>query len=181
MDVVSNKTGESTRPTRFDLSVRQAAAAKAWPVFRAWLISNGASVTEADADREDVLPELASALEYNGDGYEVAKHLDGRGWDADVDLVDAGQRLLDALEDALDAAVKSWVSVAKPAQRFAIGDTVQFTRSGLTVVGQVTRVVADRAKYVVYCASLGHVREGVGAHGTLGTLVNFEDAAPVST
>lgn len=175
MDVISNETGESTRPTRFDLAVRQAAAAKVWPVFRAWLIRSGASVTEADADREDVLPELAAALEYNDDGYEVAKHLEARGWDADDELVDAGRCLLDALEDAHDAAVKSWVTTAKPAQLFVVGNAVQFThpgRSGRATIGEVSRIDAARAKYVVYCASLGHVREGVGSHGIL---VNFED------
>lgn len=136
MDVISNETGESTRPTRFDLAVRQAAAVKAWPVFRAWLIRSGASETEADADRENVLPELAAALEWNDNGYDVAKHLEGRGWDADDDL-----------------------------------------GSGRVVTGQVTQVDATRAKYVVFCASLGHVREGVGSHGTY---VNFEDVTAAS-
>ena len=181
MDLISSETGESTRPTRADLAVRQAAATKAWPVFRAWLVSSGATVTEADADREDVLPELADALEWNDDGYDVAKHLEGRGWDADDGLVDAGRRLVDALEDAHDAAVKSWVTATKPAQRFAVGDAVQFTHSGRPgrpTTGEVTRIDAARAKYVVFCASLGHVREGVGSHGTL---VNFEDARPVAT
>ena len=178
---IENENTSPNRPNRYDLAVRQVAAEKAWPEFRAWLIANDATEAEADTDREDVLPELADALEWSESGYDVAQHLEHKGWDADDGLVDAARRLIDALDVAHDAAVKAWVTATKPAQRFAVGDAVQFTHSGRPgrpTTGEVTRIDAARAKYVVFCASLGHVREGVGSHGTL---VNFEDARPVAT
>lgn len=105
---IENENTSPSRPNRHDLAVRQAAAEKTWPAFRAWLIANDATETEADEDRETALHELADALEWNEDGYDVAQHLERQGWDADDGLVDAARRLLDALYVAHDAAVKAW-------------------------------------------------------------------------
>ncbi len=174
---VKNETPLPNRPNRHDLVVRQAAAEKAWPTFRAWLIANDATEIEADEDRATALRELADALEWNEDGYDVAQHLERQGWDADDGLVDAARRLVDALDVAHDAAVKSWVEATGQRPTFKLGDHVRFEHPGRQrpVNGEVTKIDAARAKYVVFCASLGHVRQGVGSHGIY---INFEDARP---
>lgn len=62
---------------------------------------------------------------------------------------------------------------------FKLGDRVRFEHHGRQrpVDGEVTKIDAARAKYVVYCASLGHVREGVGSHGIF---VDFERVTAAS-
>lgn len=176
---IENENTSPSRPNRHDLAVRQAAAEKTWPAFRAWLIANDATETEADEDRETALHELADALEWNEDGYDVAQHLERQGWDADDGLVDAARRLLDALYVAHDAAVKAWVETTGQQPTFKLGDRVRFEHHGRQrpVDGEVTKIDAARAKYVVYCASLGHVREGVGSHGIF---VDFERVTAAS-
>ena len=172
---VKNETPLPSRPNRHAPAVRQAAAEKMWPAFRAWLIANDATETEADEDRETAQRELADALEWNEDGYDVAQYLERQGWDADDGLVDAARRLVDALYVAHDEAVKAWAVATEQRPTFKLGDRVRFEHHGRqrSVDGEVTKVDAARAKYVVYCASLGHVRdEGTGSHGIY---INFED------
>ena len=174
---IENENTSPNRPNRHDLAVRQAAAEKAWPEFRTWLIANDATEAEADEDCETALRELADALEWNEDGYDVAQHLERQGWDADDGLVDAARRLVDALYVAHDEAVKAWAVATEQRPTFKLGDHVRFEHPGRQrpVNGEVTKIDAARAKYVVFCASIGHVRQGVGSHGIY---INFEDARP---
>jgi hypothetical protein len=66
-----------TRPQRYSKEVNTKVAELLWPKVLTWLEGE-------DADIQDVV----DAVNFNRDGYAIARELDHAGWDPDADLVD---------------------------------------------------------------------------------------------
>ena len=149
------------RPKRSDDAVIAAAAKKLAPAVREWL--------NDETELKDIEADLAQAMKYDSDGYDIARHLDGQ-YSPDAALVEILDGAGYAKISASSKAEAEWVK-ANNLQPPAIGSMVSFTgRYGITaggvVSGEVTKNHPD-GKSTIFCASQGHVREGVGTHGTI--------------
>ncbi len=152
----------SRRPKYGDDAIIEAAIDKLLPQVLEWL-KDGNGEEDPTAVREDLLDAADSS-----NGYEFAKHLDQlHGWDVDARLVE----ILDDFglwhqSDALKEAERRWVEETgqKPAKQ--CGDICTFDYRGSIYTGEIT-AIHQHGYYTVFCPILGHVREGVGKHGTI--------------
>jgi len=164
------------RPSRYDDGVNRAVAEALLPRVVRWLEPAGGMLSEEE--HREILEQLTAACNFNDDGYEVVKALDDRFmWDVDSELVG----VLDAVPferiGAHKKVVEAWVEQHGPAPKYSVGQRVAFRwpRCDKKVVGEVTRLEARTAQYVVFCEEIGHVRSGTG---TTGVYLNYEDVEP---
>ncbi len=162
-----------SRPGRNDPKVVAMHMARILGRVREYLIGKG----DASPDMDEVMQQVESAMQYEEDGYRIAKYLDDLGWDADADLVELMDQLGCARHDAHQQATRAWVADEQIRPLFAMGQQVEFTQRQQRLSGEITKIDHQHAKYLVFVASLGHVRNGIG---TLGTFVPFEDVQPAS-
>jgi len=145
------------RPTWNDPAVIKATAERLLPEVLGWLVSQG----PREADDGSVMRELEWGLGGYLDGYAIAKRLDS--WDPDAELVGildgASRHSLEALDDAIAA----WVRDNNVTIPLVVGDLVRNARGRWD--GEVIDLKPETAEVLVYCAALGHVREGFGARG----------------
>ncbi len=149
------------RPCYQTPAVQQAAVNKMLPKVLAWLKDGNGEQDEA-AVRKD-LEKVIDA----GDGYQIVRSLDRyHHWDADSQLVEIMEDAPFALSDALREAERRWVEETgqKPAKQ--CGDICAFDYRGSIYTGEITEI-HPHGYYTVFCPILGHVRWGVGTHGTI--------------
>lgn len=151
------------RPTANDDAVRRVAAKRTLDM----LIKEGwfsGDEPQDDDDRKVLETDLVMCLRTWGNGYEVAKNLEDRGWDPDAQLVD----LLDAnpLDDALREAVQAWVLEQGITPKLKVGDVARIkvnwpprnappSPDGF-YEGVIERVEEKTAEYIVRVAEHGH-------------------------
>jgi hypothetical protein len=106
-------------------------------------------------------------------GYHLAKFLDDLGIEPDVQLVEILDGTWAIADSFLNKAIKEWVYQYNILPGNNIGDmvSIEIGRNNI-VTGEITNINADLAKYTVCCESQGHVKTGIGTHGSI---VNFED------
>ncbi len=163
---MDDETFTAERPGRRSQSVCHAAA-----VALAEHLGSGCKSEEAIAL-------LAKALGHAADAFGLAKSLESAMFEVDDVLL---QELLawDAhLSEAHRSRVRAWVSAMSIQPQRAIGDSVTFKNRGNDVSGEITRVNTGEAAYVVFCPSLGHVREGLGTHGCVVPYEDVHNLAP---
>ncbi|MBK6616503.1 hypothetical protein [Ottowia sp.] len=103
--------------------------------------------------------------------FEAAKRLSSASWDVDDETLEVlGDRSVHML-DAQRTAVAKWVSQRGVKPQRVMGSPVDLVHLGETVRGEIVSIDVEQAQYTVFCASLGHVRQGVGTHGLI---VDFE-------
>ncbi len=157
------------RPNYHSEEVEAAAVEKLLPEVLEWL-KNGNGEQESVAVRRDLL-DVFDPFE---DGYGLCSKLERyKHWDCDSELVGILDNLSWRHSDALREAEQRWVEETgqKPAKQ--VGDACTFSQRGASYVGEVT-TIHPYGYYVVYCEALGHVRSGIGTHGTY---VRWEEAA----
>lgn len=101
-----------------------------------------------------------------GDGYEFTKLLErNHSWDCNRELVD----ILDGYDlwGAHREFEKRWVAAYRVFPSLLISATLTYEGHP----AEITKIYAD-GKYCIYCADLGHVKQGPGTHGVL---VNWEE------
>jgi hypothetical protein len=164
------------RPTYRDAGVIERVVEGILPAVMKW---DGST----ELDKPDLRIALTDALESEGkDAYRIAKNLDEQKlWMVDQRLV----RELEALDSIwwqaeLDA-IKEWVLDNQIKPKFKVGVLVSVPhltddKTLTDVIGEVLRIDRNRAVYLVFCKSLGHVRGGVG---TRGLIIEYENADPV--
>jgi len=159
------------RPTYRDAGVLERTVEGLLPAIMEW---DGGT----EGDKEDLRIALTDAFESEGkDVYRIAKHLDEQKlWTVNQELL----RVLEALDPIwwqaeLDV-VKEWVLDHQIKPEFQIGAKIRVpyrkAREGV-IVGEVVRIDHNRAVYLVFCKSLGHVRGGVGCQGLI---IEYENA-----
>jgi hypothetical protein len=170
------------RPDRNDDAVLEQAARTLFPDIKRWLQEGG----ESDPDEDEVVEQLAEALKYHDDGYEISKALEDRGWSPDARLVDLLDNAMQR-EIAFQNAVKQWVEQYQIKPTYQVGDKVRVkARAAFSAKfsrpawhdGEISKIDAAAATYVVRVESLGHIKEGTlprGSSGTYGFILPFEE------
>ena len=132
------------RPTCSTPAVREKAMADFWPEVLKWL-----HPLDPGEGEERMRKQLEQALEWDRNGYDVAKTLDHHGWCPDAELVE----LLDGwswyVDVAEDAATKAWVKDCCIAPKHCIGDVVTGKWGMEMITGKVVEVYHDTARYVI--------------------------------
>lgn len=129
------------RPQRYSKEVNAKVAELLWPKVLTWLEGE-------DADIQD----LVDAVNFNCDGYAIARELDHDGWDPDSDLVE----ILDQAEHFRYEVLKDlsilWVK-ENNLQVPAIGSRVNWAKGpkGATEGGEVVENHEDGKSSVKFC------------------------------
>lgn len=132
------------RPQRYSKEVNAKVAELLWPKVLTWLEGE-------DADIQD----LVDAVNFNRDGYAIARELDHDGWDPDSDLVE----ILDQAEHFRYEVLKDlstlWVK-ENNLQGPAIGSRVSWAKGpkGATEGGEVVENHGDGKSSVKFCQAL---------------------------
>ena len=110
---------------------------------------------------------------FDSDGYELARDLEkDMGFDSDRNLVDDMDCISNECRNCLNEHIEKWVEECNINPKYSIGDEVKLKRNSVEYIGEITEINLKRAQYVIFVPKLGHVRGGVGTHGTI---KNFED------
>ncbi len=129
---------------------------------------------------DETISDLVSALRHESpffDAYKMARHLEQfHHWDCDADTVDACETAWASVLEHHRKEVSNWVAANSIRPKKSLGDKVRVLTRGpdrtqQEYEGEIARIDADQAIYSVMIPKLGHVRDGVGTHGTL---FNFE-------
>jgi hypothetical protein len=157
------------RPTIRDESVIRSTAEELLVKINKWATADtGLSVEEL----EDTLNDVHGGPTANG--YDLAKFLDSEfGIEPDAQLVEILDCTWGIADGFLRKITKEWVYQYKIIPGKKIGDlvSIKYQKSDI-VTGEITAIDTDLAKYTVCCESQGHVKKGIGTHGSI---INFED------
>lgn len=152
------------RPNRMSDEVLAGIANKLMPRVLQWL-----QMEQDNPEATDAAKDIKAVLEVSSDGYKMAKELEDRhGWDgADSDLVD----ILEGADyyGTLQIALKAWVKDNDLKPKYEVGEVVTVRKighEGSEHRGEIISI-GDDGTYTVMIPALGHVREGVGTHGTI--------------
>ena len=162
-----NATMTPARPKRSDDSIISAAAKRLAIEVKQWL-NDESTLEEIEAD-------LVKAIKYDSDGYDIARRLDGQ-YSPDAALVEILDNAGHYKSSAQTKAETEWVN-ANNITPPAIGSKVSYKQHGYdgkTISGEVTENHKD-GKSTIFCASLGHVKSGIGTHGHI---VEWERLTP---
>ena len=155
------------RPTWPDDYVVRKAAELLAPKLKAWLVECD---KHDDTPLDDIVNDLAKAMDWHTDGYELAKNLEREGWMPDAQMVEVLESAAFAKHDAVAFMCKEWVKaygVQPPPLEAMVKDPKHPERG----VGLITENHSDGRSTVMF-PKLGHVREGAGNHGLI---LNWED------
>lgn len=144
------------RPSRSDEVIITRVAEKLLPDVMEWL-------GDAECPEDEVLKDLARAIRWESDGYEIAKSLDRYEPNAElVEILDATGHLKTSIWEKVCA---EWV-VVNGIQGPHMGAKVTWARRPQDGVGTVTKNWPDGRSTVAF-HSAGHVTDGIGCHGFL--------------
>ena len=127
---------------------------------------------EGEGELESYERDIAKALAFTDfDGYRIAKSLDQIGYEVDAGVVEIFDNAFSVAREENRKRIKQWVIDSGIHPTFEVGALVKASDMGKIVDGEIVRIDAAQAEYVVFCESLGHVRSG---SGTRGIYVPFE-------
>ncbi len=125
-------------------------------------------------DKDAMIPALIDALQSNGpffDAYHMARHLENTSrWTCNMDIVEACEAAHAIVHQHLREAEALWVRENGITAKLQIGAAVPVRTIGpdgkpLDFTGEIAKIDATYARYLVRIAALGHVQEGEGCHG----------------
>lgn len=149
------------RPDGHHEIVKRIVVERIMPEILAWLDE------ESEPDREALAGDLMKVVSGWDDGFEIAKKLERRfHWDGNSSLVD----ILDGLDfyGAHGAALIRWIEENGIVPRLEVGAQVKVHRTDAAIHdGEIRAIDAKRGTYTVMIPALGHVREGLGTHGSI--------------
>ena len=156
-------TNTPPRPARNAPEVIAIAAEKLLPDVMQWL-GNG------DEDLLEVLATIKLAIRYEIDGYAIAKSMEDNSFiEPDAELVEILDQASCHLRNALSEVCTEWVNQNRLTGP-AIGAKVTSSWHPEAGTGEIIRNDKDGRSLVLFEA-LGHVKEGLGCHGSL---INWE-------
>lgn len=120
-------------------------------------------------DEGELVAQVQDAISHETDGYAICRALERDGWDPDAALVGVFDAAEVEKRSVLDKAVLFWVKDTQTTLRFSVGQNVEFSWHGKKkkIVGTITRLDPERARYTVYSEQLGHVQTGSGVRGVV--------------
>ncbi len=164
------------RPTRYSDDMLHATAKELAKSVHRWQ-NNNSNFT--DKEMQEIEDDLLYTLDDNSpelDGYKLSRTLEkDKYWDADSDLVDIlgqAEMMMYALHRK---AVIQWVKDNDIQPRLAVETKVSISYRGKRCDGEITRVDRQHAEYTVCIESEGHVRTGMGTHGTIAAFEELDN------
>lgn len=151
----------NSRPKINSKEVAVSAARLLLPKVMSWL-----KVDEGKYKDEDIINDLACAMRYHSDGFEIAERLKGDFyWEPDAMLVD----ILDChhKHECYKDLVREWVKENDIKPQLMIGQSVEYKDPFKIQNGVITKIHYDTAEYEIFSESLGHVKEGCGTYGVI--------------
>jgi hypothetical protein len=144
---------------------------------------------EEDEDEDDgFVKDIADAIMYNCDGYEICRELERKSWSVDADLVEFFEGLaMYTIDEVVGGHTHRWIETYGIAPALTLGASVVLPKhyygrdgKGPIVEARITAINTKEAKYTVTIPSMDHVMPG--ELGTHGYLVPYEEveSAPVS-
>lgn len=99
------------------------------------------------AEDAELRKQIADAVEFHRDGYEIARELERDGWSPDFALAEILDCYTGILSSAERDALKKWVAETEPKPAFKRGDKVKSKWGGKPVEGVVLSVGHSTAQY----------------------------------
>ena len=159
------------RPKLYSEEVLEMTVDKLMPLIMKWYGNTSENEIEI---RENV----KLAIEFDDDGYEIVRTLESSCyWDVDRSLIDVMDEVSHLRRLSHDYYVEKWVLNNGVMPKHQLGEVVSFKQKGKLYSGTITKILEKDAQYLVNCPDLGHVKSGVGTHGTY---LLYEDVTPVN-
>ena len=154
--------GYPPRPRIYDKKVLENALDALVPRVIKWL--------HADNDlsnSEDVRQHLHDAIEFEDDSRKIVNYLEDHCyWRVNRDLQDIMDNVVEDRHLAFIDLTNRWVLQNGVSPKYSIGQSVKFKNKGKNYQGEIVSIDTSTAKYLVFCEQLGHVKKGIGTHGT---------------
>lgn len=166
------------RPHYSDENLARQVAQKFLPQLTRW--------TEGYGTTAQLETELADAIQRTAplfDGYALAHYLEKRyQWASDAQLVDFLEGVGLEAESACRTAVAEWVQANGIRPKKVVGDLVDMKRiptdqGSNQIRGEIVAIDKEQAKYLVFVAGRGHVRDGMGIRGNILPFEDFHELA----
>ena len=150
------------RPNLLDQDVINTVAKKLSPRVSTWLGEN-----------TDPSDDLAKAIDdaLSWDGFRIALALSDLGWEPDEDLVHILSQAGSEAYAARDELTRQWVTSKGILPAHKVGDMVKYKGH----IYEITKIDEKLARYLLFSETLGHVRSGLGTHGTYANSEDVED------
>lgn len=166
MGTVVQNQNKKPRPKLFDIEV----------IERAIELSSSAmnKYFKGDNLSEDYTLQCKNELRdaiFSGclDVYRICRELEKNFWEANDELYNFIDVVLNNQYNAHILLEKEWVKNNSFIPKFTINDKVNFNKTfdDNLYTGVITRVHNDRLRYSIKCPQLNHVDEGVGVHSII--------------
>ena len=150
-----------------------------WKRVVKWMTLDGSPPPDGSY-AEESKESLRKCIDYEDRAYRILRNLESDGWDVDDPYLQDIAGMVDVdRHKAHKEVIKAWVLRNGVKADLAVGQIVSFKHvDGRKRRGEVMRVDAETASYLVFCEDLGHVREG---NGTRGFHINAEDVEALET
>jgi hypothetical protein len=113
---------------------------------------------------------------FHKDGYQIARILEKDMWyEPDVHLVDDMDSIPHKCRECVRREVEKWVIDCEITPKYEVGNEVRVTVRNVEYIGEIAAVNSKDATYTIFIQELGHVREGVGTHGTIKKFEEIEE------
>ena len=133
-------------------------------------------VEEFDFFVEELKENFTASYLFNCDGYELARDLEREmGFDSDSALVDDMNSISYHCHSCLRENVENWVKDCEITPKYPIGDEVSVWVKNVNYIGEISKIYERTADYCILIEELGHVRDGVGTHGTIKKFEEIEE------
>ena len=167
---MENVTSNVKRPTRYDVAVIEAASHKVAKQVQEWLHQK-CNINDP-VELEEIRLSLLDILNYNKDGYEMAKDMEDQGYDSDSALVEIMDSANWVISAEYDKMVEKWMSENSVKPQLKLGDIVKITEKNDrfkkdVYEGEIVSIDEKKGEYHVFIESLGHVRKGIGTHSRI--------------
>jgi len=113
-------------------------------------------------DESIIRDDVRGVIRWNTEDEDIVEAMEKMGYkDVDVDF------WWNYFWDEEKTIIKKWVMINEITPKYKLGEQVSFTYRREDFQGEVTNIDTEYAQYTIFIPSKGHVKEGVGTHGTI--------------
>jgi hypothetical protein len=113
---------------------------------------------------------------FHEDGYKIARSLEKEmHFDPDSILVGEMDMISHKCRECVRREVEKWIIDCEITPKYEIGNEVKATVRNVEYIGEIAAINLKDATYTIFIQELGHVREGVGTHGTIKKFEEIEE------
>jgi hypothetical protein len=129
----------------------------------------------SDHEKDDIVRRIGRGLGMDN-GYDLAKEMEGLGYEPDAQLVDILDSAVFHLYSVENRKLAEWVVASGARPKLKVGDRVKvrkFLADKTLYDGEIVSIDEKQGKYTVFSEALGHVRPP--SQGALGIVHAWED------